>query len=265
MHHASTGMKMKTSISAKGANQMIRRWQGMDVGVDAQPVWLKDMVLGQTGSFMKKYADEIGDDVVLPIVTAYAATVDEAEAIAEASVDFAFARELSTRVNALVETNLTDGQKQAVEQSMSMTKADFTGVRKIVSFWQEVTTEGPGKGLFRKPSSNTEVVYYYVCAVNKKAYTNLQKVYLLQVVQDKNLSNETKKTVLGLKDELLKDDSQKNTDQKEKDLQAHKEMLEAEKTKQVQAASNAEKPAAESSNADNVDEALAAAAKLLGI
>ena len=254
--------KLETNITSDGTKTVIKRWQGMEVGVDARPAWIKDLALGKQDSFRKEYKNEIGDDEVLPIVITHAPTLDEAEAMAFAEIDLEFARSLSTRVNALAGENLSDGQKSAVLQSASVIQADFTGVHKIASFWMEVESGG-SDSLFKKSKAKTEVIYYYVCAIPQNAYGTVTKSYLLKLIQSMGLDDETKKTVLALKDELVKRDAEKTAQQKQREEYAHQEYIETLKTEQ---AKYQPKVAEEkSASAQNLDEALEAAATLYGI
>ena len=250
--------KLEANVSSDGTKTVIKRWTGMEVGLEARPNWIKDMAIGKQDSFRKEYKNEIGDDEVLPIVITHAPSVDEAEALAFAEVDLEFARSLSTRVNALAGENLSDGQKSAVLQSASVIQADFTGVHKMAAFWMEVESGG-SSSVFKKSKAKTEVIYYYVCAVPQNVYETVSKTYLLKLIQSMGLDDETKKTVLSLKDELVKRDAEKNAQQKQREEFAHQEYIESLKTEQIKAQTT------KSASEQNLDEALEAAASIYGL
>ena len=249
-----TTNKLSANVSSSGDKTVITRWQGMEAGLEARPKWIKDMAIGKQSSFKKEYGDEIGNDEVLPLVITHAPTVDEAEALAFAEVDLEFARSLSTKVNALAGETLTDGQKTAILQEASSIKADFTGMRKIVSFWLEVESEKPGE-LFEQSGNNREVIYYYVCAVPRATYEIITKTYLLKFMQSSGLDEETKKALYSMKDGLLISDSSKTEQQKQKEAEAHQDYIEKLKSGKIISPSQAAK---------NLDEALKATATLYG-
>ncbi|GEM_PF-6355317 len=248
--------KLEANLTSDGAKTVIKRWQGMEAGTEARPKWIKDMAIGKQESFKKEYKDELGDEEVLPIVITHAPTLDEAEALAFAEVDLEFARTLSTRVNALVGSELTAGQKKAVLQSASVSKADFSGIHKLVSFWMEVETGGKN-GLFKKVKGNTEVIYYYVCAIPQDAYKTITKTYLLKLIQSTGLDDATKKAILSIKDELIKSDGEKAAGQKQKEQQ--------EKQNYISSLNTAAGTSASAAAAENLDESLEAAARLYGL
>lgn len=253
---ACTSNKLEANITSDGTKTIIKKWQGMEVGVDSRPNWIKDLALGKQDSFKKEFKNELGDDELLPIVITHAPTLDEAEAIAFAEIDLEFARTLSTRVNALTGESLSDGQKSAVLQSASVIQADFSGIHKISSFWMEVES-GKSDSIFKKQKGQTEFIYYYVCAVPQHVYDTITKTYLLKLIQSMDLDDETKKTVLSLKEELTKRDSEKSTLQKQREEYAHQEYIESLKTRQAKYYKNP--------SSVNLDESLEATAELWGI
>lgn len=185
-------------------------WQDRTIGARVNPEWLLSIVRGngnlyvQTFGISEQYANHKWF-----CSSAQNASQAVAQTLAETDVLYALASEMANTVNATVGQSLSDGQKDAVRTVCSkVSNVQLTGVGLRGTYWQlERTTDEYG---------NTQNLYnwYSLYSMPRDRYNALLNLYLVELLQSRDLDMETINAIRGSAQQILSD-AQSQTEREE--------------------------------------------------
>lgn len=204
-------------------------WTDRTLGEVAAPTWLRNLTRGNADTFKEQWTN-VGADRVVKYGRATGRTEAIAHALSRAGFAYTQAAELNQKVIGRVGQGLNDaGQLEAIFVAASETKADMTGLREEVGFWQKVRTTNAETG-----AKSEQYVYYTVYSMSKETWDALCRKYLMDIMKGANLETETQKKIGALFSEMKEDadkkDAKKQADE-ERLYKAQMARLEAERAK----------------------------------
>lgn len=180
----SANAEVKSTSTSKDElppSRQVYEWQGMDVGVEKSPKWLKDAVLNDYSTYISTYKKPEGDAYRNSM--GYGADVRSATMRADMAYARTIARELQQSVNVYAAEqaragNLSDQTRQAIEEvTQTQSNAEITGHQKATEFWQRIISTDPISG-----DKTSQYVVYQIYEIPAKTWAQTTAKYVKQVL-----------------------------------------------------------------------------------
>ena len=174
-------------------------WFGRALDEPAAPTWLKNMSRGNSDAFKKEKGLEASRIVKLSSATGR--TEAEAQAFSRAGFAYSQAAELNQKVIGRVGQGLNDeGQLEALYLAASESKAQMSGLREELTFWQKVRTKN-----IETQESREYYIFYTAYSMDKATWDAIVQNYMQQILTKDTLTSETKQKVGALFSEMKED------------------------------------------------------------
>ncbi len=198
------------NVSQSAYKTEIVDWDGRTLGEPRNPSWLKKLIRGNANEYCDAYGLEASKTRKFIIPTgAYDVNLENARNEANLQVAYAVGKEMAMHINAVMGSDLTDGQKDQVQTICSRVNVDITGLRLEGEYWQlEKTTDDRG-------NITKKYLAYAFYSMSKSKYNELLNLYLVDLLRSKDIDRTAVNEIKSKAVEIL-EDAQKTDERMER-------------------------------------------------